>query len=145
MRDVTLRPMPPIIDPPALNSAGSVTGKWEIPMTSSHASVIADTPWPLDGFEIREERRIRAYINANPALADVLEEARSRIADIFRGFTLLLKMGFPMSPPNAPKLILSIQTTMPKSKALVKLAELDESWWLDQPTSVNKNLIITLE
>lgn len=144
MKYATLRPMPLISDPPALNLAGPATGKWEMPMTTSHGSVIADAPWPLDGFEIRDERRVRAYINANPALANVLEEARSQIADMFRGFTLLLKMGSPTSPLNAPKLILSIQTTMPRREALEKLDDLDEAWWLDQPTSVDKNLIITL-
>lgn len=145
MWDAILRPMRLISDPPALNLAGPAIEQLEVAMTSSHDSLIADAPWPLDGFEIRNEGRVRAYINANPVLVHVLEEARLRIADIFREFTLLLKMGSLTSPLNAPKLILSVQTTMPRREALEKLDELDESWWLDQPTSVDEKLIITLE
>jgi hypothetical protein len=106
-----------------------------------HSSV-ADILSRLESiYALREEARVRSFLEKNAFLAPLLLRANRKIRDYFDASSIIV-LEVSVDPENAKfqELWARIQTHLSPADALQILTRFDEEWWV-QASAASKNLL----
>ncbi len=98
-------------------------------------------------FTIKDSAAVSRFLRQNTQLVNVLFEARTKFDSYFdTNIRLSLEVFIDPEDDHAnPKLFALILTTLSSSEASIRLAQLDQDWWLNQPYEVRRLMNIDVE
>jgi hypothetical protein len=82
-------------------------------------------------YNFRGKEAVLHYLEQNTNLIPVLNSAPEQIKNYFPEATLTLEISLDPEEPELDELVLWISSNEEVEKALDKLQELDENWWLE--------------
>lgn len=121
------------------------------PVLVEPAPVSVRSPSPLaiealvDEVEMRDRSVVMTYLSRNPSLLPVINEATTRIRQLFGYDAPLVLEVEPEPEDGSEELFLLIQTRKAPVDARGFLAQLDQSWWLSVVPQVGNLLNIDVE
>ena len=89
---------------------------------------------------VRDEGRVRSFLEKNAFLAPLLLRASSKIRDYFSASTVALEVSLDPENGKYQELWARIQTHLSPTDALPILTRFDEEWWL-QASAASRNLL----
>jgi hypothetical protein len=97
-------------------------------------------------YEFRNYSEVLRFLETNAFLTAFLEDAHKQIKDYFGASTnIVLSVTTDPEAEGYEELIISIETSLLPEKALEKLKQCDEEWWLNTPFSVREKVCIDVE
>lgn len=118
----------------------SESGASVVRNSESQALLIAEL------YDLTRPDEVLQFLSSHLFLVPLLIEARDKIADIFgHESRVVLEV---ITDPEAPadrELFAFVRTALPADKALQKLGQLDQDWWLDRLDDAQGKLCIHVE
>lgn len=97
-------------------------------------------------FTLRDRSEVIKFLENNPSLFSVLQEAHKQIRKYFRRSPqIVLEVVSDPEIAEEQELAIFIRTNLPPSEASKKLGQLDEKWWLDISLDARKKICIDVE
>ena len=98
------------------------------------------------GYAVPETPSARRFLDENPYLVPLLDEAKARILDYFPDPEITLSVESDNEVNiQGEQLAMLIGTTLSPEDALEKLKRLDKDWWLDKVAQARGKLVINVE
>jgi len=119
------------------------TFRWEITV---HPDMEArPLPVELPGYTLHDREAVVTFVRMSTPLEQVLRDVQGPIRRMFVNARLHLRVERLPSENWFPKLVLRVETDLPRREALEHLSTFRMEWWTQQQRAVGERLRIALE